>query len=139
MLLGSIIIGYFVTSSALVDKLKHVRNSTTKVYAALFMALLMVALEALMMLKTSQMACAVLLGSVAMAGVILLALRRQLGVTDVDYMRAMVQHHSSAILTSRATLQRTRNPAVRQLAQQIIDSQESEITLMDALIDNERL
>jgi uncharacterized protein (DUF305 family) len=48
-------------------------------------------------------------------------------------MRAMIPHHSSAILTSsRATLE---DPEVKQLANEIIEAQEREIAQMKKLIE----
>ncbi len=53
-------------------------------------------------------------------------------VGDVGYMRAMIPHHSIAILTSeRAHIQ---DPRVRKLADGIIEAQRREIGEMQALI-----
>ena len=58
--------------------------------------------------------------------------RSQATVNDVYYMKAMIPHHSIAILTSnRAHIS---DPRVRKLADQIIESQEREILEMKALI-----
>lgn len=59
-------------------------------------------------------------------------LRSQATVQDVTYMRAMIPHHSIAILTSeRADIS---DPRVRALADGIIEAQRREIAEMDALI-----
>jgi len=53
---------------------------------------------------------------------------------DVSWMKAMIPHHSIAILTSeRATI---RDPRVRKLADGIIETQRKEIAEMQALIRN---
>ena len=58
--------------------------------------------------------------------------RSQATVDDVSYMRAMIPHHSIAILTSsRADI---RDPRVRKLADGIIEAQRREIGEMKALI-----
>lgn len=58
--------------------------------------------------------------------------RSQATIGDVAYMRAMIPHHSIAILTStRASIQDER---VRKLADGIIKAQEEEIKEMKALI-----
>jgi uncharacterized protein (DUF305 family) len=54
-------------------------------------------------------------------------------VEDVSYMRAMIPHHSIAIMTSKRA--RIVDPRVRELADKIIESQEKEIAEMKALID----
>ena len=53
-------------------------------------------------------------------------------VQDVAYMKAMIPHHSIAVLTSeRAEIS---DPRVRELANQIIESQRREIEEMKTLI-----
>jgi len=58
--------------------------------------------------------------------------RSQRTVTDTEYMRAMIPHHSIAILTS--TRAQLRDPRVRALAAEIADTQRREIAEMKALI-----
>jgi len=58
--------------------------------------------------------------------------RTQATIGDVAYMRAMIPHHSIAIMTSsRANIQ---DPRVRKLADGIIESQKKEIAGMKDLI-----
>lgn len=58
--------------------------------------------------------------------------RSQQTVDDVSYMKAMIPHHSIAILTSRRA--HIRDPRVRELADGIIKAQVSEIAQMKTLI-----
>jgi uncharacterized protein (DUF305 family) len=58
--------------------------------------------------------------------------RSQASVDQVSYMKAMIPHHSIAILTSeRAHIS---DPRVRRLADNIIETQRREIAEMKALI-----
>lgn len=60
-------------------------------------------------------------------------MRNQTGVSDIDYMKGMIPHHSSAILTSeKANL---KDPETKKLAGEIIKAQEEEIALMRQLIN----
>ena len=59
-------------------------------------------------------------------------LRSQRMVDDVAWMQAMIPHHSIAILTSERA--RITDPRVRELADEIIDTQRREIALMQDLI-----
>ncbi len=71
-------------------------------------------------------------GSVALFALSLFLVRSQVLVDDVDYLEAMIPHHSIAILTSeRAQLE---DPRVRALADEIIAAQEREIAEMRELI-----
>lgn len=64
--------------------------------------------------------------------VVLIALRTQTPVGDVQYMKAMIPHHSSAILVSKEAKLKDRD--VQDLAKQIIESQEREIAEMKAIL-----
>ncbi|MBB6018909.1 DUF305 domain-containing protein, partial [Deinococcus radiopugnans] len=60
--------------------------------------------------------------------------RSQATVGDVAYMKAMIPHHSIAILTS--TRAQIKDPRVRELADGIIETQRREIAEMKALIQD---
>jgi CRISPR/Cas system-associated endonuclease Cas3-HD len=75
---------------------------------------------------------AIFLGSAVVFAVALYLVRSQDTVEDVAWMKAMIPHHSIAILTSeRANIS---DPRVKALADQIISSQRKEIDEMKALI-----
>ncbi|MFA7413230.1 MAG: DUF305 domain-containing protein [Rhizobium sp.] len=113
----------------------HVFFSQTR----LFMALIMGSVMALVMLafmrhmyssRTANIAI-VALSLLTFAGSLYLV-RSQATVGDIAWMRAMIPHHSIAILTSeRATLT---DPRVRDLAASIIETQREEIARMTQLI-----
>ncbi len=60
--------------------------------------------------------------------------RSQTTVDDVSYMKAMIPHHSIAILTSERA--KISDPRVRQLADEIIEAQRREIDEMKMLIND---
>lgn len=103
------------------------------------MALLMVApMAVVMMLMMGKMYpnkkinTAIILGSVVLFILILAGLRTQTPIGDVQYMKAMIPHHSSAIMVSKhATIT---DPEVKKLSEEIIQSQEKEIAEMEAMI-----
>ncbi|MEO7929734.1 MAG: DUF305 domain-containing protein [Lysobacter sp.] len=115
--------------------LDHVFFSETRLYMAFVMGATMAIVMLLFMLKMyeNQSAnVAILVGSVAVFALSLWLVRSQETVDDVSYMRAMIPHHSVAILTSsRAHI---RDPRVRELADNIIDAQVREIDEMKQLI-----
>jgi uncharacterized protein (DUF305 family) len=86
------------------------------------------------MYKDWRMNTAIILGSVVVFGLALWLVRSQSTVEDVSYMKAMIPHHSIAILTSeRANIT---DPRVRKLADEIIEAQRREIEEMKALISD---
>ena len=71
---------------------------------------------------------AVIAGGVAVFAIALWLVRSQETVGDVAYMRAMIPHHSIAIMTSERA--HIKDPAVRKLADGIIHAQVREIAEM---------
>ncbi|MGX1308199.1 signal transduction histidine kinase [Amorphus suaedae] len=115
----------------------HVFFSETRAYAALYMGATMAVIMLAFMLgmysnRTANIA--IVVGAVIVFAGALFLVRSQATVGDVSYMRAMIPHHSIAILTSeRANLE---DPRVRKLADEIIEAQRREIAEMKALISD---
>lgn len=113
----------------------HVFFSETRVYMALVMGAVMAIIMLAFMLgmyKKPALNLAIFGGSAIVFALALWLVRSQATVEDVSWMKAMIPHHSIAILTSeRAGIS---DPRVRKLADQIIQSQRKEITEMKALI-----
>lgn len=118
-----------------VASLAHIHLSLTRTY----MTLLMIAPMALMMVimmghmyPNKQLNRAIIITSIGVFVLALVGLRAQVPISDEQYMRAMIPHHSSAILTSsEADL---KDPEVKQLAEEIIKAQEREIAQMEAML-----
>ena len=116
-------------------QLDHVFWSETRAYMALIMGATMAIVMLSYMLgmyTNGKVNAAIFASSLAVFAVALYLVRSQETVQDVSYMRAMIPHHSIAILTSeRAEIS---DPRVRELADGIIESQRREIAEMKALI-----
>ena len=116
-------------------QLSHVRWSETRFY----MTFLMGAAMAVIMLsfmrgmyESNRTNMAIYIGSLIVFIGALFLVRSQTTVQDNAYMRAMIPHHSIAILTSeRAEIEDVR---VRELADEIILAQRREIEEMNWLI-----
>ena len=61
-------------------------------------------------------------------------LRQQLLVDDKQWLKRMIPHHSTALTTTHKIYNRTNNPKIKNLAKEIIDTQEKEIQLMKSLL-----
>jgi uncharacterized protein (DUF305 family) len=114
---------------------EHVFWSQTRAWMALVMGATMAVIMLgymLNMYKKRALNLAISGGSIAVFALALWLVRSQATVDDVDYMRAMIPHHSIAILTSeRAQIS---DPRVRKLADEIIEAQEREIAEMKYLV-----
>lgn len=118
-------------------QLHHVFFSETRTYMALVMgATMAVIMLAFMqnMLSNRRVNIGIFVGSAVLFAVALWLVRSQTTVDEVSYMKAMIPHHSIAILTSERA--RITDPRVRRLADQIIESQRREILEMKTLIQD---
>jgi len=61
-------------------------------------------------------------------------LRQQLLVDDTQWLRRMIPHHSTALTTSHKIYNKTNNPELKQLAKEIIETEEKEIRLMKSML-----
>lgn len=116
-------------------ELDHVFFSETRAYMAILMGAVMAFIMLAFMSKiyaNKKLNNAIYIGSVIIFGMTLWLVRSQTTIEDVSWMKAMIPHHSIAILTSeRANIS---DPRVRELANGIIEAQKREITEMKALI-----
>ena len=115
--------------------LSHVWWSQTRGWMALLMgAVMALIMVGLMwgMLEDRRARLGIVAGSLAVFALSLFLVRSQETVDDVSWMKAMIPHHSIAILTSERA--HIRDPEVRRLADGIIDAQVREITEMKRLI-----
>ena len=116
-------------------QLDHVFFSETRTYMAIVMGATMAVIMLVFMLgmyTNRALNAAILIGSAIVFAVALWLVRSQATVDEVSYMKAMIPHHSIAILTSeRAHIS---DPRVRKLADGIIEAQRREIDEMKALI-----
>lgn len=113
----------------------HAWFSQTRMWMALYMGAAMAAVMLSFMLgmyRNTRLNAAIFVGAALVFAGSLYLVRSQDTVGDEAWMKAMIPHHSIAILTSsRARLD---DPRVRDLADDIIEAQRLEIAEMEALI-----
>jgi multisubunit Na+/H+ antiporter MnhB subunit len=113
----------------------HIFWSETRAYMALVMGATMAVVMLAFMLRmypSAKANAAIFAASVVIFAAALYLVRSQETVEDVAWMKAMIPHHSIAILTSeRAHIS---DPRVRKLADEIISAQRREIDEMKSLI-----
>lgn len=114
----------------------HVFFSETRLYMTFLMASVMAVVMLWFMqhmYTNKRMNRFIYIGSISFFLLSLFLVRSQILVDDVSYMRAMIPHHSIAILTSeRAQIE---NPKVKELADEIIEAQRREIDEMRDLLE----
>lgn len=135
MILVSTVIMYFLMFLN-VFQLNHIYFSEMRLLMTLIMGSVMAVVMLSFMWKmydNKKWNIIILGASFLIFGVSLWLVRSQATIDDVDYMQAMIPHHSIAILASeRATIEDER---VRKLADEIMAAQEREIAEMKILIE----
>lgn len=134
MMIVSFIIMYVVMFLNIAS-FDHFYLSTTRTY----MTVLMVAPMAISMLlfmwgmyKNIKLNIGLIISAILIFSLTLFGLRTQQPIGDVQWMKAMIPHHSSAILTSSNT--NFTDPKVKKLANEIVKVQKEEIALMKEMI-----
>lgn len=117
-------------------EMSHVFYSWTRMYMTLIglggMAIIMF-LFMKDMYKNKMKNTLIVIGSLLMMTLATLLVRTQVPIDDLKWMKAMIPHHSIAILTSgRADI---KDPEVKKLAEDIIETQKREIAEMKKMIE----
>ncbi len=117
--------------------IEHATFSETRAYMALLMGAAMAIVMLLFMrgmYTDRRRNLLILVAGAIVFSASLWLVRSQATVGDVAWMRAMIPHHSIAILTSERA--QIKDPRVRKLADGIIEAQRREIAEMQALIED---
>ena len=137
-LMLTLIISFFIMYLVMflnITEFSHYYTSITRMYMAILMVAPMAVVMILMMGKmypNKKMNAGIITASIAVFILTLAALRTQTPINDIQYMKAMIPHHSSAIMTSKhATIT---DPEVKKLSESIIASQQREIEEMKEII-----
>jgi hypothetical protein len=138
-MIGTAMVAMFAMTYLNSYEFSHVRWSETRAYMTLLMGSAMAVIMLSFMLSmygNTKINLAIYIGSLVVFVGALFLVRSQITVQDRSYMKAMIPHHSIAILTSeRAQIDDVR---VRELADEIIAAQLREIEEMNWLIDDIR-
>ena len=111
--------------------------SLTLVYGGLIMASNMIwAHELIHYIHHGKMNNLVFGTGIVLTIITTLIIREQMFVNDNQWLRRMISHHSTALTTSHKIKDTTQNNELKQLAEDIIDTQEREIAQMKQLLYN---
>ena len=131
-MITSFIIMYVVMFLNMAD-ISHYHTSATRIYMGILMVTPIAVVTMLMMGKiypNKKLNSAIIISSILVFGIVLRALSTQTPVNDVQYMKAMIPHHSF-MKSKHANIQ---DREVKKLSQQIMKSQEEEIAQMEAML-----
>ena len=135
MFIASFLIQYFIMSYIMTNNIKNIKNSAGKIYISFIMALLMSLVEVGMHDAFNFVISTKYYGLLVPLLIIFTILyKKQFFVNDKNYLEEMVEHHSMALLTSNAIINKTKNNDIKQLAENIVKTQNKEIEAMNAII-----
>ncbi|CAM3466778.1 DUF305 domain-containing protein [Zobellia roscoffensis] len=135
LMLGASFVAMYITMYLNTYQIDHAYFSLTRFYMTCLgisaMSLIMFFFMR-KMYQNNRRNISIILGSIVLFLGALVLVRQQKPVDDLLWMRAMIPHHSIAILTSeRADI---KDPEVHKLAKDIISAQKKEITKMKEMI-----
>jgi hypothetical protein len=136
-MIATSVIAMFFLMYQLVYSFEHVTFSMNRLVSSLAMGSVMALIMLGFMWKMIEgvvIKAAVLVGAVVVGIGILAINRGQTLIGDEAFMKSMIPHHSIAINNARKS--DIRDPRVRRLANQIIESQVEEITEMQWLLED---
>lgn len=129
-------IAMYVFMYAMVNTFSNVFNGFNQVYMAALMSASMVLIEIPLMwgmYKSKKLNIIILaVGLIVLVGS-LMAIRKQVAISDRQFLRSMIPHHAGAILMcNEASIQ---DQEIKNLCRNITTSQQSEIDQMNAILD----
>ncbi|MBA4764956.1 DUF305 domain-containing protein [Qipengyuania huizhouensis] len=136
-MIATSIVTMFVLKYSNVYETGHIWFSQTRMWMALMMGMAMIAIMLGFMwgmYRTLLTKILVMVGAAVGFVLFLYLARSQSMVDDRAYMKAMIPHHSIAVLTSRRA--EITDPRVRELADAIIEAQVKEIAQMELLLED---
>jgi hypothetical protein len=137
MFIGSFIVQYFIMPPIMVNKLSYITNNIGKAYLATIMGLFMVLIEVMMhdsQYKVLSMNWYAIL--FALLAIFTYLYRKQIAITDKQYLEGMIEHHAMAVFQSEKILKKTDDYNVAKLAKNIIQTQNDELRFMTNLLTN---
>ena len=128
-------ISMYILMYAMVNAISNALNNFNQFYMAGLMTAPMVLIELLVMRSMYQdkrRNTLIIILSIVAALLFFLFIRQQTAISDQQFLRSMIPHHSGAILMCKqAAIQ---DPEIQDLCASIVESQQEEINQMEAIL-----
>lgn len=123
----------YILMYSMVNEFRNVFTNVNQFYMAGLMTMPMLIIEVLLMkhmYKSSRLnAVVIALSALALVG-FYFGIRKQVGVSDKQFLKSMIPHHAGAILMCNDA--NLTDPEIKKLCEEIVASQEKEIAKMKA-------
>lgn len=131
MFTTSFLTQYFIMSWVMDNSINDFTNSLGKIYLSFLMGLTMVFSQIFIDTNISSLFYIILFIFIL---IFIYLYRNQTFIGEKEYLSDMIEHHSMALLTSDQILQKTKNRKIKNLANQIMETQRKEIKEMKDLL-----
>lgn len=131
MFTTSFLTQYFIMSWVMDNSIIDFTNSLGKIYLSFLMGLTMVFSQIFMDTNINRLFYIILFIFIL---IFIYLYRTQTFIGEKEYLSDMIEHHSMALLTSDKILQKTKNRKIKNLANQIMETQKKEIKEMKDLL-----
>ena len=132
---GSFLVQYILMSLVTIYKIDSFTHTLSKLYLSLLVGFVMVMYELLMRPWNSTNQRLLIWNSLGFA-ICVIMYRFQFGVNDSNFLREMIEHHSTALFTTDNVLRHTKRSDVAALAWRINADHSAEIEQMKAVLTN---
>lgn len=129
MIVFSLLAGSLSTMNSWAFRSSHMRFHLNDVYMTLLMTAWMVLFDSIYNHRSKT----VLITSAISVMVLFFCIRNQLFITDTEFMKGMIPHHSMAITMSEKIKEKSKDENIIRLANNIIRTQNEEILYMEKL------
>jgi len=129
MIIIGLISGILSSMNIWAAKIDDARLHLNDIYMALLMTAWMILFESILHYNQTYIVC-----SIIAIIIIIYMIRNQVFISDEQYLSGMIPHHSMAILMSEKIKNKSNNPILIKLANNIITSQNREIDIMNKLL-----
>lgn len=129
-------ISMYLLMYSMVNTIDNVYNNFNQFYMAATMTAPMVIFEVLLMssmYKNKKLNTLIVAGSAAALIIFFMFIRQQTAISDRQFLRSMIPHHSGAILMCEESP--IEDAEIKDLCQSIIESQREEISQMEAKLN----
>jgi len=140
MIIIGFITHYFIISNIMSYDFGNITNNLSKAYMSACMAFIMGILEVLLHnIESGTVSYNYYIPLFAGFIIFLWLYRKQVGVTEVDYLKEMIEHHDMSLFSSQNLLDKQNiSPKVRNFAKMIVNTQSKEIDEMNKIIQDEK-
>jgi len=140
MIVLMVIFSYIFMNNLMLTFQNGIYNHLNKAYMALVMGGLMGMIHYIIMIwqghRTSDMWYGLLLWTMITI-IFIILVRRQILITDAEFLKGMIEHHDMALFMSNEIIKKTDDPEIKDFATNIVRTQQEEIDWMKQKLQTE--